>query len=476
MSSNEPLKIVATAGLAATLVAIATAQSHRWVRVTLVLLAFVLAGTATYLTYRYVSKPKVLTVAVGSVDGDVSKIMNAVAARMADNNSPVRLKIVDKSTITEASKAFASGEVDLAIVRADVGNLSAARTLVLVTHGVVLLVVPPGSPINSIADLKGKTVGIVGGAVNRPIADMLTKEYDLARAKVHFTDISPSDLPKAVQSKQVNALLVVMPITEKYLTLLRSLFPSNGKKNLIILPIESAGAIAELAKAYESYDLPKGTIRGSPPIPDDDLTTLRVPIYLVASQKLNEDTAATVTKAMIETRRDLVGEFPLLGQVMAPSTDKDAYVPIHPGAAAYFDGSVKSFFDKYGDPIFYGSLLLGTLTSIMAGAWSYMFKQPGKPEDRPLNRLYAFVDRIRKADNEDELTEIERGIDDILKSELERYAGGEIEAGEAAALSLATHRLEYLIGQRRIWLGNHSAAAGSVIEMTSKQPNISIPY
>ncbi len=458
MSSNEPLKIVATAGLAATLVAIATAQSHRWVRVTLVLLALVLAGAAAYWSYRYVSKPKVLTVAVGSVDGDVSKVMTAVAARMAANNSPVRLQIVDKSTITEASRAFAAGETDLAIVRSDVGDLSAARTLVQVTHGVVLLVVPPGSPVEAIADLKGKTVGIVGGAVNRPIADILTKEYDLTRAKVHFTDVSPADVPKALQSKQVSALLIVMPITEKYLTLLRSLFPSNGKKHLNILPIESAGAIAEIAKAYESYDLPKGTIRGSPPIPDDDLTTLRVPIHLVAKQKLDEETAATVTKAIIETRRDLIGEYPLLGQITTPSTEKDAFIPIHPGAAAYFDGSVKTFFDKYGDPIFYGSILLGTLTSIVAGAWSYMFKQPQKPEDRPLNRLYAFADRIRKAGNEEELTDIERGIDDLLKSELERYAGGETEAGEAAALSLATHRLEYLIGQRRAWLGNHSAA------------------
>lgn len=459
MSSNEPLKIVATAGMAAGLVALAAGRSQRWVRVTLVMLALVLATAAGYLTYRYVNTPHVLTVAVGSTDGDGSKVMAAIASRMAINNAPVRLKIVDKSTMADASKAFASGEVNLAIVRSDVGDLSAARTLVLVTHGVVLLLVPPGSTIEDIAGLKGRTVGIVGGAINRPIADILTKEYELAQAKVHFTDVSLADLPKAVQSRQVNALLVVMPITEKYLSLIRNLFPGNAKKSLGILPIESAGAIAAIAKAYESYDLPKGTLRGSPPIPDDDLTTLRVPFYLVANQKLDDDTASAVTKAIMDTRRDLVGEYPLLGQISAPSTEKDAYIPIHPGAAAYFDGSVKSFFDKYGDQLFYGSMLIGTLTSVFAGAWSFMFKQPKAPEDRPLTRLYAFADRIRKASNEDELVEIENSIDDILKSELERYAGGETEAGEAAALSLATHRLEYLIGHRRTVLGANPAAA-----------------
>ena len=60
------------------------------------------------------------------------------------------------------------------------------------------------------------------------------------------------------------------------------------------------------------------------------------------------------------------------------------------------------------------------------------------------------------------MTDIERHIDEILKSELERYSDGEIEAGEAAALSLATHRLEYLLGQRRAWLGNNNHAVSVV--------------
>ena len=34
-------------------------------------------------------------------------------------------------------------------------------------------------------------------------------------------------------------------------------------------------AIAEKERAYESFDVPKGTLRGSPPVPEDDLTTLR---------------------------------------------------------------------------------------------------------------------------------------------------------------------------------------------------------
>ena len=422
---------------------------RRWLRVALVLSATILAVAIGLFTYRFVTAPRTVTVAVGSFDGDIARLMTGIAGRMASSNSPVRTQGRGQGNCRRSVEGFVFGETELAIVRGDVGDLSAARTLVQISQGVLLIVTPPGSTIKEIADLKGKTVGVIGGEINHSIAEILAKEYDLTRAKVQFKDLTVADVPQAVLSKQVNALVVIMPVSDKYLTILRAIYPSTGKQNMGILPIESAGAIAAISKAYESYELPKGTIRGSPPVPDEDLTTLRVPYYLVANRKLDDDTAGAVTKAVMETRRDLMTEYPLLAQISAPSTEKDAFIPIHPGAAAYLDGSTKNFFEKYGDQFFYGSMLLGTLTSMLAGAWTFMTKGADDPGQRPLNRLYGLAGRIRAAKDEQELADIEATVDEILKSELERYAGGETEAGEAAAFSLATHRLEYIIGQRR---------------------------
>ena len=187
------------------------------------------------------------------------------------------------------------------------------------------------------------------------------------------------------------------------------------------------------------------------------MTTLRVPFYLVANKKLSDDVVGSLAKAIMDTRRYLISEYPLLAQISAPNTDKtdtdnDTYIPIHPGADAYFSGDEKTFFDKYGDQIFYGSMLLGTLTSLFAAVWKYMTRDDNKPENRPLLRLYALTDLISNANKEAELTEAERRIDDILKGELEKHAIGEADAAETAALGLATHRLEHLIAQRRVTL------------------------
>ena len=443
----------------ARMVGIGTGRLPRWLRVLLVAALVVLVSGVGLFTHRYMTRPVTLTVAVGSIEGEVARLMAAIASRLATADSPVRLKVLDKGTALEATKAFSSGKADLVIARDDSGDLSAGRTVLLVTHGVVLIVVPPGSPIDSMDGLKGKTVGVVGGEINRQVVQVLVKEYDLDDAKVRFKDLALADIQQALKSKQVQVLLVVMPISAKYLSKLRDFFPRNGKQKLGVVSIELAGAIAAVARSYESYDLPKGTISGSPPIPDEDLTTLRVPFYLVANRKLDKDLVTSLTKAVMDTRRDLISEHPLLAQISAPSTDKDAYIPIHPGAAAYFDGDQKTFFDKYGDQFFYGSMLLGSLASVFVAAWKFMLGGAEKPEKRPINRLYALTDRIANASSEADLADVERNIDEILKDELARSANGDSDAAEAAALGLATHRLEYLINRRRATFEANFASA-----------------
>jgi TRAP-type uncharacterized transport system substrate-binding protein len=454
MDSDRGQSIAIVGGIVAILAALATGRLPRWLRIALIAsLTALICGLGLF-AYRYVNHPATLTVSVGSIDGDAARLMSAVAVRMAETNAPVRLQVIDKGTAQGAIDAFAAGQTDMAVARADIGNLSSARTVVLISHAVALIAVPPGSSVDSIDGLKGKTVGVIGADVNRQVMSVLSKTYDLERAKVLFRNLALGDVPGVLQSKQVQALLVVMPISEKYLSLLRDAFPRSAKSKLGLVPIEQAGAIAADNRAYESFDLPKGTIHGSPAIPEEDLTTLRVPLYLVANKKLGDGVIAALAKTMMEVRRDLLGEYPLLAQISAPSTDKDAFIPVHPGAATYFNGEQQSFLDKYADKFFYASMLLGFAASVLAAAWKFMTEGSNDPQESPLMRLYGLMDKIAAARSEDQLADADRDIDEILKLELEKHSRGNAEAAESAALNLATHRLERLIGQRRLALSD----------------------
>jgi hypothetical protein len=195
--------------------------------------------------------------------------------------------------------------------------------------------------------------------------------------------------------------------------------------------------------------VPKGTLRGSPPVPEDDVTTLRTSLYLVANKKLSSDVVATLTQTIMNVRRDLMAEQPILAQITDASTDPDAYLAVHPGAAAYYNGTQQSFMDKYGNEIYLAPMILGGVASVLAAAWKFLGIGNPQAPDGPLDSLYALARKIRKVDSEIELSDIEDEIDQILKAQRARAADGDETAVDATTLNIAAHRLEGLIHDRR---------------------------
>ena len=430
-----------------------------WLRIVSLVGVVVLVTGAGLLAYRWYVHPVTLTLGVGTLDGEGAKAMSALASHLVSTGASVRLKIVDTGTALEAAREFAAGKVDLAIVRGDVGDLSEAQAVVVLTHATVLIVAPPGSSIDSIDKLKGHTVGVVGGEANSKVVDVLTRQYDLVRMKVVFKNLDLQDVRQAVQSRQVSALLVVIPLTQKYLSLVKGFFPQNSKTPPVLIAIESAAPIADANRAYESFDVPKGTLRGAPAVPDDDLTTLRTSLYLVAKKKLSSDVVIDLTQTIMKARRELLVEQPIFAQITSPSTDPDAYLPVHPGAAAVYNGTQPSLMDEYGNYIYMGPMLLGAIASVLAAAWKFL--GIGQPEIRegPLDSLYGLARQIRSVDTETALSEIEDEIDNILKAERKKAEGGDEGAVDASTLNVVAHRLENLIHDRRVILATKPLVA-----------------
>ena len=256
-----------------------------------------------------------------------------------------------------------------------------------------------------------------------------------------------SKAPQAFRTRDVSALLVVTPTSEKHLSLLRGIFAGAPQRRPQLVPIEFADAIASVEQAYESYELPKGTVRGSPPIPDEDLTTLRVPYYLVADKNVSETAIAELTKVIMEARRDLLTEHPLLAQISAPSTDKDAYIPIHKGAAAFYEdtqqnswintatGFLFQWRSVYSRPFSPGRAnSSASASTALQARWSPFMRWripygmcAAKPISMPSRRRW--------------ITSSERSCSARVQARL--------RAAETAALSLTAQRLDHLIQQRR---------------------------
>src|SRR6185503_3267070 len=81
-------------------------------------------------------------------------------------------------------------------------------------------------------------------------------------------------------------------------------------------------------------------------------------------------------------------------KIEKPDTNKDAALPAHPGAAAYIDGTERTFMDKYSDYIWGVVLLFSVLGSATAAVRHFI-----KRDERKLNVLHRekLVDAISRA-------------------------------------------------------------------------------
>ena len=70
----------------------------------------------------------------------------------------------------------------------------------------------------------------------------------------------------------------------------------------------------------------------------------------------------------------------------------------------------------------------------------------------PRANSVAFGRRIRTAETESDLSEIEREIDKVLQNQREKAKAGDENALDVTTLNVAAHRLQSLIHDRRLLL------------------------
>jgi hypothetical protein len=152
---------------------------------------------------------------------------------------------------------------------------------------------------------------------------------------------------------------------------------------------------------------------------------------------------------------------PILAQVTAPDTDPNAFLPVHPGAAAFYNGTTESFIDRWSNAIYLTPMILGGLASVLAFSWKFLGIGAPQNKEAALDTLYALARRIRHADKESELSKIEDEIDEILRAQRARARSGDEDAMDVTTLNVTAHRLENLVHDRRAMLANHAASHAS---------------
>jgi TRAP-type uncharacterized transport system substrate-binding protein len=316
--------------------------------------------------------------------------------------------------------------------------------------------------LDKVAKLVGHRVGIVTGSVaTRDLLDIVLKHYGVAADQVQVPLIDPKNLADAVKGDQIDAIFVAGSATGQAIGDTVTAATRNGQAPSFI-PIDQAEGIAKRIPAFDSVEIDAGTFGGNPPMPDEKLTTLSFPEYLVARKSFSHEAIGTLAKLIYSSRLALAAGMPGEIKIEAPSTDKDAAVLVHTGALAYLNDDQKSFFDKYGDDIFYGLLIFPIFGSAIAGVASYFHNSGRTRRLRLLQRLLDLVRKAHAAPSLEALDQLQIDVDNLVVALIHQTEHEEYDQSVQMSFSLALDQVRFAIAARRaILLGGTESKTGT---------------
>jgi len=428
----------------------------------LVALAAILAVVGALAgTYYFAMRPETLRIAVGPANSDDVKLVQALTQGFARTRSQIRLRAIPTDGAVASAQALADGKVDLAIIRGDLTVPKNAQAVATLRKNVAVLWVPAAAKIKGkkaavaitrIAQLAGHRIGVVGRTeANVNLLKVILQQYGVDPAKVEIVEFPASEIADAIRSQKADAYLAAGPVNSRITAEALAASTRDGAAPTF-LAIDSAEAIAQNHPVYEASEIPAGAFGGSPDRPDDDVKTISFSHHIVARKDLSDSTIAAFTRQLFAVRQAVMAEFPMAAKIETPDTDKDAVIPVHPGAAAFVDGEEKTFLDRYSDFIWWGLMDLSAMGS--AGAWfaGYLKKDERNTNTSLRERLLDMLGAARRCDSLEELDRMQAEADDILRNTLQCFEHGAVEEGALTAFNIALEQFHNAVADRKALL------------------------
>lgn len=320
--------------------------------------------------------------------------------------------------------------------------------------------------IEKIEQLIGKRVGIIGrsqanielfrvivaqyGIPSELVAVLSTEEEKQANdpGKISLVQLPIDKVATTLRELKVDAVMSVGPLSSP-VTAGAIAASRRDKEAPNFLDIKASEAIEARYPIYESTEIKAGAFGGAPQLPDEEVETVGVNHYIVARKTLSEDIVADFTRHLFAIRQSLSARLPAAAKIEAPDTSKDAAVQVHPGAAAYIDGDLKTFFDRYNDLLYWGIMLMSFFGSGLAGLMSYT-----KADDRvrrlgTLERLLELTRAARTAETIQAIDELQDQVDDILGEMIREVEAKSLDDSALTAFQVSLDQAQTAISDRR---------------------------
>ncbi len=375
------------------------------------LLASVLiAGGLLYYFQVVKAAPDVVRIASGRTSSDIRGLLEALQEIAAKKEGGLRIELVPSEGPAQDIRLLEEGKVDFAAIPADSvtrPNFSLVANLFPDTYHVI---VRADSGIRSIYELEGKRMAVPSykTAAYRSFWFMIG-QYGLNPEMMRPFPLTQKDALLALRKGKVQGMFLMLPPGDRHIRWLAE------TTDVRILPIDQAEAMSRRRAALHVIRLPKGLYAGSPPLPEQDITTAAASRMLVTRHDVDAEVVRTITSILFENRRDLSIYSHLANLISKPDFEHSTILPVHEGAMNYYTRDEPTFFQQNAEAI-------GVLFSIAAVLFSsimwlrrrWLERQKGRADVYNLD-LLTIAKKARVAASAEELETLSQGLYELLE-------------------------------------------------------------
>lgn len=486
---------------------------HTWL---VTILGTIALGGVVWAAFYYSTKNTEMRIATGP---NGTKIVQVLASTLAKSHDQLQLQVVTTDSAAASAQALSNGSADLAIVPTTVGKSPNWPVVAILRQNVIALIVPAPAPTPTpapaaaaasaptkkaatpkatktakpaktakakktaktakdkdtdtdddssddttkddsnklkVTQLAGKRIGIVTGNEATPdLLDVVLNHYGVPLDKVQVSQIDPANLADAVRKNTVDVIFVAGSAIGQAISDAVKAATQNGVAPTFI-EIDQADGIAKRNIAFDSIDIDAGTFGGVPPTPDDKLSTLSFPEYLVARKSFDHAAIADLAKVIYTSRLAIAAQLSGEVKIEAPKTDKDADALVHQGALDYLNDDQKTFFDRYGDDIFYGMLIFPVFGSAIAGMASYLRADSRTRRLRLLQKVLDLVRKVHAAQTIQAIEHLQVEADNLVIAIIHLSEHEEFDESVRMSFSFALDQLRFATAARRTAILDHA--------------------
>jgi TRAP-type uncharacterized transport system substrate-binding protein len=417
-----------------------------------VVLTLVLSLATVWAGRIMLRNTETLTFAVGDAGSEEARFAAKLGDVLKANASRFKIKIVNNPDNAKAVAQFERRQADLAILRTDGKVPLRARTLAILEHDLVLLLGPGNKKIKSLAELKKKKVAVLAQndsslAFVRSILDL--PEGSEAANRVQMAP-QGATLDKLLAPGAYGAVVAIVHASKAVRDKAYEQVAKRG--GFTLNAIDEAKVLARKFPGISEETLSAGTLSSQPEIPDDDLDTIGLEWLLVSQSRMAISTAGELARVIYENKSELGLASGFASRIEPASTDKDAFVIAHPGAADYINDDTKTFFDKYSDVMYLGAGALSVIGSIFAAIYAKITRIAPEKASELASAILDIGERIEHAHSLDELECLQDELEGILRGAVIGLRDGTISTDGLDTFKLGYEFVRDDIGMRRDYL------------------------